>query len=259
MASGDPQTDLFVQQFRSWWPYAAVLVLGAVLGGIGLVVGPGGLVVGVLVSIGVVVWTAWSTAGKQQQVEQLRAWAVSRELTFRERAVVPGTTRLMRAGRYRRLDAGAAGQVAGGRRGVAYYSWTVTRGETDSTLEATLAWAVLPARVGVQRLCLATPIPGRRLQDALGSERLVAVGPPSFRQRFAVEVDDAADDAALQRLFTPELVSWCLDQDDPALWVELEGSLLVVVHAARTADPRVLDLLLARVDHLVTVWGQVEG
>ena len=259
MASGDAQAAAFVRQFSTWWPYAGLVVVGAVFGGIGLILGPAGAVAGVLFSLVIVIWAAWSAAGRQLQDEQLRAWSVGRELTFRDRAVVPGATRLLRAGRYRTLNAGADGQPAGGRVGVAFYSWTVTVGQNDTTSEATLAWASVPSLAGLQRLYVAAPIPGRRLRDAFGPLRLVTLGPPQFQERFAVEVNDDADDAVVQRLFTPELIDWFLDRHDPAPWVEVEGRLLVVVRSGRTADPRVLDELLARVEHLAAAWRQAQG
>jgi hypothetical protein len=257
MSEADPQATAFVRQFRSWWPYAAFVVLAVLFGGIGLLLGPPAVVLGVLLAAAAVLYASWSVASSQLQADQLRTWARQRDLVPRDRLTVPGRTRLLRAGRYGRLDVGADGQVGGGHGGVGHYSWTVTAGQQDRTEHATLAWTLVPSMDGLARLCLSRPIPGRGLAHVLGPYRGFKVGPEEFQRAYQLEVDDDANDELVLQLFTPELISWCRDQFDPPLWAEAEGGLLLVVRDGCLTEPAALDALCHQLDHLATAWRQL--
>lgn len=235
------------------------LLLAVVLGGIGLIVSPAGAVLGVAIAAALVVWTARALSLGAERAVALRRWGAARGLAYAERAVLPGTTRLLRSGS-RRLGVGVSGELAGAHGGVCFCDFTVAVGDTTRSFETTIAWTTVPPLPGVARVHLSSALTGRGLATLLGPERTVELESVELGRRFTIEVDDGADDAVVRRLFEPALITWLLELPDGGeLWVQGEGRLLTAVRMESRADERFLADLVARLERVADAWRRAAG
>lgn len=84
----------------------------------------------------------------------------------------------------------------------------------------------------------------RGVRDAISDLRTVELESLELEGRYALLVDDDADDVAVRAAFTPALIVFLIERLDDQLLVELRRRTLTVAARGRATDPALLDRVL---------------
>ncbi len=241
------------------------LVAGALLGA--AAAGPAGLAGGAVGALlGLATWALLlaRAARGRARADATAAWTSARALTFSAQAPPFTDTPFLRSGYRREYGVAYSGIVQGHAVSLFAFTYVTRETRTSTSTDANGHTTTRTYEVDVDhdftvcRVDLPHPaIPRLVLEErgglslrvfdkvtsAVTDGRTVELESVEFAKRYRLTVQDATDDVALRRVFSPATIVWFLDHGPTHM--EVEGGALVVPINGHIGDPDDLDALLA--------------